>query len=87
VTNDAKFEVKPLWPYAILFLVGFPIGGAVFGYLFFLIVDFVIGPLSSLGLKLSVLLWAGAGAASGIYATYTFRRYDKALERIKSSNN
>ena len=87
MSNESNFEVKPLWPYAVLFLIGFPIGGAMFGYVFFLVFDFVTGPLSNLGLKISVLIWTSVGAASGIFATYTFHRYDKALERIKSADD
>jgi hypothetical protein len=84
--KQSKTKVGPLWPYAILFLIGFPIGGALFGYVFFLVFDFVLGPLRDIGLKISVLIWVGIGAASGIYATYTFQRYDRVLERAKSTD-
>lgn len=85
--DDPQFELKPLWPYVLIFLIGFPAGGAVFGYVFFLILDFAIGSLGYEGLKISVVGWAASCAVAGIYATYSFRQTDKAIRRLQSDDS
>jgi hypothetical protein len=85
--DDPQSELKPLWPYVLMFLIGLPAAGAVFGYVFFLILDFATGPLSYVGLKISVVVWAAFGAVAGIYATYSFRQTDKAIRRLQSNDS
>lgn len=67
--------------YSAIFLIGFPLLGALLGYVFFSVLNFITGPYSVIALRLTVVLWAVVGLAFGIYAFWTFRRHDRALER------
>ena len=72
---------RSVWFDVLVFLVGFPVCGALFGYVFYFILDFVTGPYGNLALRLSALLWTSVGLVAGIYAFWLFRRYDKALAK------
>ncbi len=67
-------------PYVFLFLVGFPLAGALFGHVFYLVLDLAIGPLSKSGWQISVVVWATFAFVSGVYSLWCFRQYDKALK-------
>lgn len=73
--------------YVFLFLIGLPLCGAVFGYLFYSVLDFVSGPYGPLAPRFSIVFWAFVGLVQGIYAFWTFTRYDKALDKAMSSKH
>lgn len=84
MVDMVKSVLKGKLTYLLAFLVGFPACGALFGYLFFLVLNFATGPYSGMALKLSVLIWFVAGVIAGTYGYWHFRRYAKVLEEHES---
>ena len=71
--------------YLLIYVIGFPALGILFGFVFYKIFDIINGPLSELAFWISIIGWGGFGIFAGCYGMYFFIKIEK-LRKLYSDN-
>lgn len=68
--------------YLLIYMIGFPALGILFGFVFFKIFDSINGPLQEFAFWISIIAWGGFGFIAGCYGMYFFIKVEK-LRKLK----